>query len=75
MPSAYLALLTISFGSVWIYLRASKDVPFVLAALTSVVCFIWGFAVAPWLVQLLILGLVLSLDKFYLSKPGRLGGN
>lgn len=75
MPSAYLTLLTISFGSLWIYLRASGDVPFVLAALTAVVCFIWGFALAPWLVQLFIIGLVLGLDKFYFSKAGRLGRN
>ncbi|AFY84507.1 hypothetical protein [Oscillatoria acuminata] len=75
MPSAYLTLLTISIGSVWIYLRASSDIPFVLAALTAVVCFIWGFALAPWFVQLFIIGLVLGLDKFYFSKAGRLGRN
>lgn len=75
MPSAYLALLTLSFGSVWIYLRASSGIPFVLAALTAVVCFIWGFALAPWLVQLFIVGLVLSLDKFYLSNASRLDEN
>ncbi len=75
MPAAYLTLLTISFGSVWVYLRSSSDVPFVLAALTAVVCFIWGFALAPWFVQLLIVGLVLGMDKLYFSKARRLGGN
>lgn len=75
MPAAYLTLLTISLGSVWVYLRTSADVPYVLAALTAIVCFIWGFALAPWLVQLLIVGAVIGVDKLYLSKARRLGGN
>lgn len=75
MPAAYLTLLTISMGSACVYLRASADIPFVLAALTAVVCFIWGFALAPWMVQLLIVGLLIGFDKLYLSNAGSLRRN
>ncbi|MBK4729786.1 hypothetical protein JJD41_07875 [Oxynema sp. CENA135] len=67
MPAAYLTLLSIALGSGWIYLRTSADVPFVLAALTAVICFIWGFALAPWLVQLSIVGALVGLEKLYWS--------
>lgn len=68
MPATYLTLLTIALGSVWMYKRSSADVSSVIAALTTVVCFIWGFAVAPWGVQLLIVGLLLALEKYYWSR-------
>ncbi|NER36831.1 MAG: hypothetical protein F6J93_23155 [Oscillatoria sp. SIO1A7] len=68
MPATYLTLLTIAFGSVWMYKRSSADVFSVIAALTTVICFIWGFAVAPWGVQLLIVGLLLAIEKYYWSR-------
>lgn len=68
MPATYLTLLTIAIGSVWMYKRSSADVASVIAALTAIVCFIWGFAVAPWGVQLSIVGLLLALEKYYWSR-------
>lgn len=65
MQSAYIVLLTVSVGSVWIYNRTSEDISFVLAILTGLVCFFWGFACAPWLVQLLIIFGLLTLSGLY----------
>lgn len=71
MQLAYIVLLTVSVGSVWIYNRTSEDISFVLAILTGLVCFFWGFACAPWLVQLLIVFGLLSLYRLY--APDRQG--
>lgn len=65
MESTYIILLTVSVGSVWIYNRTSEDILFVLAILSGLVCFFWGFACAPWLVQLLIVVGLLTLYKLY----------
>ncbi|MGC9528586.1 MAG: hypothetical protein ACP5D7_23895 [Limnospira sp.] len=62
MPSVYLILLTFALGSIWVYLQTSEDIPFVLAGLTGIVCFIWGFAFAHWSLQILI---VLGLLQLY----------
>ncbi|MEB3883549.1 hypothetical protein [Lyngbya sp. CCY1209] len=62
MPSVYLILLTFALGSIWVYLQTSEDIPFVLAGLTGIVCFIWGFAFAHWSLQILI---VLGLLRLY----------
>lgn len=70
---SYLILLGISFGAIYIYSRTSDDLFFTLAALTAVVCFFWGFALAPWIVQLLIVAFLLHLDKFYFANESRLG--
>ncbi|BAI89720.1 hypothetical protein SPLC1_S034050 [Arthrospira platensis C1] len=43
-------------------MQTSEDIPFVLAGLTGIVCFIWGFAFAHWSLQILI---VLGLLKLY----------
>lgn len=71
MQLAYIVLLTVSVGSVWIYNRTSEDISFVLAILTGLVCFFWGFACAPWLVQLLIVFGLLNLYRLY--APDRQG--
>lgn len=73
LPESYLILLTISLGAIWVYSRTSHDIPFTLAALTAVVCFFWGFALAPWIVQLLILVFLMRMEKFYLAKERRIG--
>ncbi|MEG3849715.1 hypothetical protein QT971_20440 [Microcoleus sp. herbarium19] len=65
MPSAYILLLIVSLAAVWIYWQTSQDI-FVLVALAGLGCFVWGFSLAPWTVQLLIVGLLLSLQKWYL---------
>jgi hypothetical protein len=73
MQLAYIVLLTVSVGSVWIYNRTSEDISFVLAILTGLVCFFWGFACAPWLVQLLIVFGLLSLYRLYAPDSQGLG--
>jgi hypothetical protein len=70
--SSYMVLLTIAFCAVLVYRRTSRDLPFALAALTAVVCFFWGFAAAPWIVQLTIVGFLMRFDKFYLPKERQL---
>lgn len=72
LPYSYLLLLTIAFLAAWVYLRTSKDLSFTLAALTAVVCFFWGFASAPWIVQLPIVVFLMRLERFYKPKEGRL---
>lgn len=67
MLSTYFTLLTIALASILVYLRSSQDVPSVIAALSGVVCFVWGFAVAPWGVQLLIMGLLFGVERFYFA--------
>lgn len=73
MPYSYLLLLTIAFLAAWVYLRTSKDLSFTLAALTAVVFFFWGFASAPWIVQLIVILLLTRLERLYIPKEGRLG--
>lgn len=72
MPAMYILLLTVSLGAIWLFLRNSADV-FVLAALTGLICFIWGFSCAPWTVQLMIVVLLLNWYKFCLLENQSLG--
>ncbi|MBE9097017.1 hypothetical protein [Tychonema sp. LEGE 07203] len=65
MPSTYILLLIISLAAVWIYWQNSQDI-FVIVALAGLGCFIWGFYLAPWMVQLLIVVLLLGIQKLYL---------
>lgn len=67
MLSTYFTLLIIALASMFVYLRSGNDVPSVLAALSGFVCFVWGFAVAPWCVQLLIMGLLFGVERFYFA--------
>ncbi|MDJ0554504.1 MAG: hypothetical protein QNJ68_08715 [Microcoleaceae cyanobacterium MO_207.B10] len=73
MQSTYIVLLTLSVGSVWIYNRTSEDISFVLAILTGLVCFFWGFACSPLLVQLLIIFGILGLYRFNIADRQGLG--
>ena len=64
MPSTYILLLIVSLAAVWIYWQTSQDI-FVLLALAGLGCFVWGFSLAPWSIQLLIVMLLLGLQKCY----------
>jgi hypothetical protein len=66
MPLTYLVLLAITLISGWIYLSTSEDISFVLALMTGLTCFFWGFACAHWLVQLIIVGLLWNLYRVYM---------
>ncbi|MEG5060845.1 hypothetical protein QUB60_23365 [Microcoleus sp. A2-C5] len=65
MPSAYILLLIVSLAAVWIYWQTSQDI-FVLVGLAGLGCFVWGFSLAPWIVQLLIMVLLFGVQKCYL---------
>lgn len=72
MPSVYLILLTFALGSIWVYLQTSEDIPFVLAGLTGIVCFVWGFTFAHWSLQILIVLGLLRLYKAYIPEGSSL---
>lgn len=73
MPLTYILLLTVALSSAYLGSRASKDISFVIATLTGLICFFWGFACAPWIIQLLIVGILLGSHKFYLPDGQGLG--
>lgn len=66
MPLTYIVLLTIALISGWIYLNTSEDISFVLALMTGLTCFFWGFACSHWLVQLIIVCLLWNLYRVYM---------
>ena len=66
MPLTYIVLLTITLVSGWIYLNTSEDISFVLALMTGLTCFFWGFACAHWLVQLIIVCSLWNLYRVYM---------
>ncbi|KKD35075.1 hypothetical protein WN50_27420 [Limnoraphis robusta CS-951] len=72
MPGVYLILLALSLGSIWVYLQTSEDIPFVLAGLTGLACFVWGFAFTHWSLQILMLCGLLSWYKFYFPEQSSL---
>ncbi len=72
MHSVYLILLALALCSAWIYIQTSEDIPFVLAGLTGLACFIWSFAYVHWTIQILVLFGLYSLHKIYLPEETKL---
>lgn len=68
LSAFYLVLLSITVLSIQICRRTSKDIASILAALTAILSFFWGFVIAPLLVKLLIVTLLMRIDKFYLDQ-------
>lgn len=66
MPLTYIVLLAIALISGWIYLSTSEDISFVLALMTGLTCFFWGFACAHWLIQLIIVCFLWNLYRVYM---------
>ncbi len=62
-----------SLGALWVFFKTSQDVYTVLAAAVGVICFIWGFALAPMHLQLLLVVILLALERLYSIKEGRQG--
>ena len=60
-----LVLLLVAWLTLWVTFHSTKDICKVLAGLTAVITFIWGFAIAPWPLQVVILLGVLGLEEFY----------
>lgn len=65
MLPMFFFLLVSAIGSIFIFIKATHEMPRLLAGGSAIFCGIWGFALAPWPVQLLILILVLQLERFY----------
>ncbi len=65
MLPTFLILLVSAIGSIWLSLRASHEVPRVLAVGSAIFCLIFGFALAPWPIQVLIGLFLLSLERLY----------
>lgn len=64
LPMSFILLVS-ALGSIFICVKATHEMPRMLAGGSAIFCGIWGFAIAPWPVQLLILILVLQLERFY----------
>ncbi|MBW4496201.1 MAG: hypothetical protein KME26_24630 [Oscillatoria princeps RMCB-10] len=69
----YLIALAMSLGAIWVFFKTSQEVYTVLAAAVGIICFIWGFALAPWHLQLLLVVILLVLERLYAMKEGRQG--
>ncbi|NEP30222.1 MULTISPECIES: hypothetical protein [Moorena] len=65
MLPLFLILLVTALGSILISWRVSHEIPRLLGVGSTIVCLIFGFAMAPWPVQVLMLLLILSLERFY----------
>lgn len=63
-PMSVMLILT-AIGSIFISLRASHELPRLLAIGSAIFCSILGFALAPWPIQLLIFLLILQIERLY----------
>lgn len=65
MLPLFLSLLILAVGSLLISLKASHEISRILAAGSAIFSLIFGFALAPWPVQFLIVFLLLALERLY----------
>jgi hypothetical protein len=65
MLPTFIFFLLSALGSILISLRASHEIPRILAGGSAIFCSLLGFALAPWPIQLLIFLLVLRLESWY----------
>ncbi len=65
MLPTFLILLVIAIGSILISFKVSHEIPKLLTLGSAIFCSIYGFALAPWPVQLLIFLLILQLERLY----------
>lgn len=62
MIPTQLVLLAIVIIAFWIYRQTSEEIPTVLAAIAGSVCAISELILAPWLIQLLVVLVLLSIN-------------
>lgn len=60
-----LVLFLVALLTLWVIFHSTKDIYKLLAGLTTVITFIWGFALAPWPLQVIIVLGVLGMEEFY----------
>ncbi|MBD0363687.1 MAG: hypothetical protein ICV55_13100 [Coleofasciculus sp. C3-bin4] len=65
MLPMFLILLVSALGSILVSLLASHEIPRILSVGSAIFCSLFGFAMAPWPVQLLIFILILRLELLY----------
>lgn len=65
MLPIFFLLLIGAFGSILISLKASHEISRILATGFAIFCLIFGFAFAPWPVQLLIVLILLAVERRY----------
>jgi hypothetical protein len=54
MPPTYLIFLLIGLGIIWIGLRTGEEIVRIAAAIAGAILLIWGFALTPLPLQLLV---------------------
>ena len=65
MLPLFLLLLILACGSILISLKASHEISRILASGCAIFSLIFGFALAPWPIQLLIVALLLGVERLY----------
>lgn len=65
MLPLFFFLMLLAVGSILISLKASHEISRILAGGCAIFCGIFGFALAPWPIQLLIVALLLGLERMY----------
>jgi hypothetical protein len=65
MLPIFLMLVAVAVGSILIYVRAAHEISRLLAIAAALFCLIFGFAMAPWPIQMAVFGLILSLERVY----------
>lgn len=63
MLPLFIIFLVSALGSILVALRASHEIPRLLAVASAVLCSIFCFAMTPWPIQLLIFLLILQLER------------
>jgi hypothetical protein len=54
MPPTYLIFLLIGLGIIWIGLKTGEEIVRIAAAIAGAILLIWGFALTPLPLQLLV---------------------
>ena len=65
MLPLFFFLVLLAFGSILLSLKASHEISRILAGSCAVFCLIFGFALAPWFIQVVIVIGLLVLERIY----------
>lgn len=67
MFPGYVIALAIAVGSFWLFWQSAEHwhLSVVVTGATGAMCFLWGFATAPWPVQIAIVLVLLGLERIY----------
>ncbi len=65
MLPLFFLLILVAFGSILLSLKASHEISRILGVGCAIFCLIFGFALAPWPLQILIVAVLLVLERLY----------